>query len=158
MLVLPGFRGYKLKEQRREADRIVRTYIYDSMERSRDDLTTCLQALSDNKLTELIEPTNRLIAKVDRVAEKINHASYGYTGFFDSVRIEEPDLDRMLGYDTQLMDLVRKVSEMTTSIRSNLTQGKFDDARNAQLQLDGSIGSLELAFDQRKSIIDGVKV
>ncbi len=106
MLVLPGFRGYKLKEQRREADRIVRTYIYEVMERSRDDLTTCLQALTDNKLTELWEPTNRLIAKVDRVAEKINHASYGYTGFFDSVRIEEPDLDRMLGYDSQLMDLV----------------------------------------------------
>ena len=158
MLVLPGFRGYKLKEQRREADRIVRNYIYASMERSRDDLTTCLQALSDNKLIELLEPTNRLIAKVDRVAEKINHASYGYTGFFDSVRIEEPDLDRMLGYDSQLMDLARKASEMTTSLRNNLTQNKFDDAHNDQLQLDGSIGSLELAFDQRKSIIEGVKV
>jgi hypothetical protein len=101
---------------------------------------------------------NRLIAKLDRVAEKINHASYGYTGFFDSVRIEEPDLDRMLGYDTQLMDLAKKLSEMTTSFRSNLTQNKLEDARNAQLQLDGSLGSLELAFDQRKSIIEGVKV
>ena len=158
MLILPGFRGYKLKEQRREADRIVRTYIYDSMERSRDDLTTCLQTFSDSKLTELLEPTNRLIAKVDRVAEKINHASYGYTGFFDSVRIEEPDLDRMLSYDSQLMDSARKVSDLTTSLRSNLTQSKFDDARNAQLQIDDSIGSLELAFDQRKSVIEGVKV
>jgi hypothetical protein len=101
---------------------------------------------------------NRLIAKLDRVAEKINHASYGYTGFFDSVRIEEPDLDRMLGYDTQLMDLAKKLSDMTSSFRSNLTQNKLEDARNAQLQLDGSLGSLELAFDQRKSIIEGVKV
>jgi hypothetical protein len=158
MLVLPGFRGYKLKEQRREADRIVRSYIYDSLERSRDDLMTCLLTLTDNKLTESVEPMNRLIAKLDRVAEKINHASYGYTGFFDSVRIEEPDLDRMLGCDTQLMDLAKKLSEMTTSFRSNLTQNKLKDARNAQLQLDGSLGSLELAFDQRKSIIEGVKV
>jgi hypothetical protein len=101
---------------------------------------------------------NRLIAKLDRVAEKINHASYGYTGFFDSVRIEEPDLDRMLGYDTQLMDWARKLSDMTSSFRGNLTQNKLEDARNAQLQLDGSLGSLELAFDQRKSIIEGVKV
>lgn len=158
MLVLPGFRGYKLKEQRREADRIVRTYIYDSLEHSRDDLTSCLQALTDNKLTELVEPMNRLIAKLDRVAQKINHASYGYSGFFDSVKVQEPDLDRMLGYDTQLMDLVRKLSEMTASLRTNLTQNKMDDARNAQLQLDGAISSLELAFDQRKSIIEGVKV
>ena len=158
MLVLPGFRGYKLKEQRREADRIVRSYIYELMEHTRDDLTTCLQALIDNKLTELVEPMNRLIAKTDRVAEKINHASYGYTGFFDSVRIEEPDLDRMLGYDSQLMDLARKTSDMTTALRGDLTQNKLDGVRNAELQLDGSINSLELAFDQRKSIIEGVKV
>jgi len=158
MLILPGFRGYKLKEQRREADRIVRSYIYDSLEHSRDDLTTCFQTLTDNKLTELIEPMNRLIAKLDRVAEKVNHASYGYTGIFDSVRIEEPDLDRMLGFDTQLMDLARKFAEMTTSLRAELTQNKLENAQNMQLQLDGSISSLELTFDQRKSIIEGVKV
>ena len=158
MLVLPGFRGYKLREQRREAYRIVRSHVYELMEHTRDDLTTCLQALIDNKLTELVEPMNRLIAKTDRVAEKINHASYGYTGFFDSVRIEEPDLDRMLGYDSQLMDLARKTSDMTTALRGNLTQNRLDGVRNSELQLDGSINSLELAFDQRKSIIEGVKV
>jgi hypothetical protein len=158
MLVLPGFRGYKLKEQRREADRIVRSYIYDSLEHSRDDLMTSFQTLTDNKVTELVEPMNRLIAKLDRVAEKVNHASYGYTGFFDSIRIEEPDLDRILGFDTQLMDLAKKFSELTTSFRTDLTRNRLDDARNMQLQLDGSIGSLELTFDQRKSIIEGVKV
>jgi hypothetical protein len=158
MLDLPGFRGYKLREQRREADRIVRSYVYDSLEHSRDGLMSSLQTLTDNKLSELVEPMNRLVAKLDRVAEKINRASYGYAGFFDSVRIEEPDLDRMLAYDTQLVDSARKFSEMVTSFRSNLTQNKFDDARNSQLQLDGAIGSLELAFDQRKSVIEGVKV
>lgn len=158
MLDVPGFRGYKIREQRREADRIVRSYVYDSLEHSRDDLMSSFQTLTDNKLSELIEPMNRLVAKLDRVAEKINRASYGYAGFFDSVRIEEPDLDRMLAYDTQLVDLARKFSEMTTLFRSNLTQKKFDDARNSQLQLDDAIGGLELAFDRRKAIIEGVKV
>ena len=158
MLDLPGFRGYKLREERREADRIVRSYVYDSLEHSRDDLMSSFQTLVDNKLGELVEPMNRLVAKLDRVAEKINRASYGYAGFFDSVRVEEPDLDRMLAYDTQLVDLARKFSEMTTLFRSNLTQKKFDDARNSQLQLDDAIGGLELAFDRRKAIIEGVKV
>ena len=158
MLDLPGFRGYMLKEQRREADRIVRNYVYDSLERSRNDLMSSLQTLTDNKLSELVEPMNRLVAKLDRVAQKINHATYGYAGFFDSIKIEEPDLDRMLAYDTQLVDLARKFSEMATLFRSNLTQNKIEDIRNSQLQLDGSVDSLELAFDQRKSVIEGVKV
>jgi hypothetical protein len=158
MLVLPGFRGYKLREQRREADRIVRDYIYKALQRSRDDLMSCLKSLSDAKASELMEPTNRLIAMLDRVAEKINRASYGYSGFFDSIKVEGPELDNMLAYDTQLMDLVRKIGDATTSFKGDLSQGKLENARVAQQALDGSIGNLESAFDQRRAVIEGVKV
>lgn len=158
MLMLPGFRGYQAREQRREADKIVRNYIYDLLEHSRDDLMRCFQVLNDNKATELLEPMNRTVATLDRVAEKVNHASYGYSGFFDSIKIEQPELDNMLAHDTQLMDSARKFAEASTSLRIYLEQSKLEDARNMQQALDGSLGNLELAFDQRKAIIEGVKV
>ena len=156
--MLPGFRGYKMREQRREADRIVRNYIYDTLERSRDDLTKCLQMLSDNKATELLEPMNRIIAILDRIAEKVNRASYGYSGFFDSIKIEEQDLDRMLDYDSKLMDMARGLSGTTSGFKGDLTQGKFENARNSQQTLGDALDGLEKAFDQRKAIIEGVKV
>ena len=158
MRILPGFRGYKLREQRREADRIVRDYAYKALEHSRDDLMSCFQSLSDSKASELMEPVNRLIAKVDRVAEKINRASYGYSGFFDSIKIEENELDNMLAYDTQLMDSVRKIGELTANFKADLNQGKLENARNEQQQMDASVDNLESAFDQRKAAIEGVKV
>ena len=158
MLIIPGYRGYKLREQRREADRIVRDYIYRSLERSRDDLMGCFESLSDAKASELIEPMNRLIARVDTMAEKINRASYGYSGFFDSIKVEEPELDNMLAYDTQLMDLVRKINDSTTSFKNDLTQGKLETARTTQQALDATIDILESAFDGRKAVIEGVKV
>ena len=158
MLVLPGFSGYKLREQRREADRIVRDHVHAVLEHSRDDLSKALQMLSDSKVSELAEPMNRLIARLDRVAEKVNHASYGYSGFFDSIKIEEPDLDRMLAYDTQLMDVARKFSDSTTSFRNDLSQSRLENARNTQLQLDAALEDLELVFDQRKAVIERVKV
>jgi hypothetical protein len=158
MLIVPGFRGYQLREQRREADKIVRDYVYRSLELSRDDSTRCLQLLSDNKATELIEPMNRLTAKLDRIAERINHASYGYSGFFDSIKIEEPELDQMLTYDTQLMELARKVATVAASFKGELEQNKLDNARTMQQDMDGSLAALESAFEQRKSVIEGVKV
>ena len=158
MLILPGFRGYKLREQRREADRIVRDYAYKTLEHSRDDLMTCFQSLSDSKASELMEPVNRLVAKIDRVAEKINRASYGYSGFFDSIKIEESELENMLAYEAQLMDSVRKIGGLTANFKADLSQGKLENARIEQQQLDDSVSSLELAFDQRKAIIEGVKV
>jgi hypothetical protein len=158
MLIIPGFRGYKLREQRREADRIVRDYICSALEHSRDDLMACFQSLSDAKASELMEPMNRLIARLDTVAEKINRASYGYSGFFDSLKVEEPDLDDMLAYDSQLMDLVRKINDAITAFKTDLTQGKLENARTMQQALDASIDTLESAFEQRKAVIEGVKV
>ena len=158
MLILPGFRGYKQREQRREADKIVRDYIYNVLEHTKDDLAGCFQDLSDAKATELLEPMNRLTAQLDRVAEKINHGSYGYSGYFDAIKIEESELDNMLAYDTQLMDSARKFSEATASFKSDLDQNKVEDARNSQKTLEDSLHSLELAFDQRKAVIEGVKV
>jgi len=158
MLSIPGFRGYKLKEQRREADRIVRDYIYNLLAHARDDLSRCFQILNDAKVTEILEPTNQLIAKLDRVAEKINRATYGYSAFFDSVRVDTPQLDQMLQYDTQLTDTARKLADMISNFKTNLTENKLEDTRNMELQISNSITELENAFDKRKLVIEGVTV
>jgi hypothetical protein len=64
----------------------------------------------------------------------------------------------MLAYDSQLMDAVRKINEATASFKNELVQGKLENARVSQQNLDASIDALESAFDQRKAIIEGVKV
>jgi hypothetical protein len=158
MLEIPGFRGYKVREQRREADRIVRDYIYRVLERSRDDLMTCFEGLNESKVSELMEPMNKLIAKLDRVTEKINHASYGYSGFFDSIKINEPELNNMLAYDTQLMDLARQFAGSTASFRDSVSQGNLESARSTEKGLETSLQGLEEAFDHRRVVIEGVKV
>ena len=158
MLILPGFRGYKLREQRREADRLVRDYAYKDLHHSRDDLMACLQSLADAKAVELIDPMNRLVARLDTVAEKINRSTYGYSGYFDSIKIEELEVDNMLAYDSQLMDSVRKIGDATAGFKTNLTQGKLEDARTTQQSLSVVIDNLDSAFDQRKAVIEGVKV
>ena len=105
-----------------------------------------------------MEPTNQLIARMDRVAEKVNRASYGYNGFFDSVRIDAPQLDQMVAYDTQMMDMVRKLADSISTFKTQLGQSKFEDTRNVESELDNSIAQLEALFDKRKSVIEGVTV
>jgi len=158
MKAIPGFQGYKVREERREADRIVRDYIYRALKESRDNLMGCFQLLNNAGVPELMEPTNQLIAKLDRVLEKVNRASYGYAGFFDSVRIEAPALDQMLTYDTQMLNMARKVADSISSFNSQLSQGKLEGTRSMESDLESSILQLETTFDKRKSVIEGVAV
>jgi len=114
--------------------------------------------LSDFKATELMDPMSQLVAKVDLVAEKVNRAAYGYAGFFDSVRIDAPQLDQMLTYDSQIMELARKFADLASNFKANLSQSKVEDARTVEQSLEDSISQLETAFDKRKSIIESVEV
>ena len=158
MLQLPGFRGYKVREERREADRIVRDYIYRALKGARDDLMACSQLLSNAGTPELMEPTNQLIAKLDRIVEKVNRASYGYSGFFDSVRVEVPQLDQMLAYDTQMIEAARKLADSISNFKVQLSQGKFEGTRSVESGLETSISQLEITFDKRKQVIEGVAI
>jgi DNA repair ATPase RecN len=118
----------------------------------------CFQLLNDTKAQELMELTNQLIAKLDRVTEKVNRASYGYSGFFDSVRIDAPQLDQMLTYDTQMMDTARKLADLVSDLKTQLSQNKLENIMNMEHDLENSISQLETMFDRRKSIIEGVTI
>ena len=118
----------------------------------------CFQMLSDSKIVEAMDMMNHLIAKLDRVAEKVNRAAYGYAGFYDSVRIDAPQLDQMLTYDTQMMDTAKRLAESISTFETDLSQNKFENVRNVEQSLDDSISQLEVAFDNRKTIIEDVEV
>jgi len=157
-LAIPGFRGYKLKEMRREADRLIRDHIYRKLVETKSSMREIFQRLAINKATDVLADTDRLIAKFDRVAELINHAPYGYAGFFNAVKIEEDDLENMIDFDTKLVDSVKDIEAKVKQFRGEVMGGKFEKVRVYVNDIRESIEALESAFNERKEAIMGVEV
>ena len=101
---VPGFHGYKEKEIRRESDRLIRNHLYMKLEVERTYLKDLEQKLADRRYFDVLTDMDRLVAKMDRVVEKVNHAPYGYSGFFDAVKVKEENLDNMIAFDNKLLD------------------------------------------------------
>ncbi len=154
---IPGFRGYKEKEIRRESDRIIRNHLYRKLNQAKEDLRRVFQKLSDYRRYEFLTDMDRLMARIDRIAEKINHASYGYTGFFDAVKVEEPDLDRMIKFDAELLDDVEEIVKASSAFKADIEASKFDAAKKHIEKVGGLIETLEKTFDERREVILGVK-
>jgi hypothetical protein len=150
---IPGFRGYKEKELRRESDRLVRDNIYQRLSGARSDLKEVFQILSDQKVQEVLVMMDRLIMVFDRVVEKVNHASYGYAGFFNVVKIDEEKLDRMLAFDSGLLDNANTVTEEAKAFKKEVAEGKFEGVMEQIKKLNESLSSLEDTFDTRKETI-----
>ena len=155
LAAIPGFRGYKEKELRRESDRLIRNHLYQRLSKAKSDLKDVFQRLSDRRLFEVLTDVDRLVAKFDRVAEKVNHASYGYSGFFNIVKIEEENLDRMIDFDNQLVDKVDKIVTEANTFKSEIAKQEIKKAKDRVQHLTETLEAFEETFDKREEVILG---
>jgi hypothetical protein len=153
---IPGFRGYKEKELRRESDKLLRNHLYLKLSNAKSDLKTIFQKLSDRRYFDVLTDMDRLVAKMDRVVEKVNHASYGYSGFFDVVKVKEENLDRMIDFDNKLFDEVDGFIADVDAFKAEATSGEFKNAKDRIQNLVDKLEAFEEAFDKRQEVILGV--
>jgi hypothetical protein len=153
---IPGFRGYKEKEIRRESDRLIRNHLYLKLNADKNDLRTVQQKLVDRRYVDVVTDVDRLSAKMDRIVEKVNHASYGYTGFFDAVKVKEEALDRMIAFDTQLVESINALSVEIDAFKADLNSGVTANLKMRVQNVTDKLESLEDTFDKRNEVIMGV--
>ncbi|MCW3995609.1 MAG: hypothetical protein NWE98_05610 [Candidatus Bathyarchaeota archaeon] len=153
---LPGFRGYKEKELRRESDKLIRNHLYLKLSKDKDNVRTIAQKIADKRYLDILPDVDRLNAKMDRIAQKVNHASYGYSGFYDVVKIKEESLDRMIAYDNQLLDTVSALTSEIDALKAQLLGGDYSNLKSKIQGVADKIEMFEDAFDKRAEVIMGV--
>ncbi|HUK85857.1 MAG TPA: hypothetical protein VLU95_08335 [Candidatus Acidoferrum sp.] len=152
---IPGFRGYKEKELRRESDRLIRDHLYQKLSIEKTDLREISQKLADRRYFDVLTDMDRLLAKMDRVVEKVNHASYGYSGFFDAVKVKEDSLDRMIDFDNKLMDGVTALTTEIDAFKTDLSSGNTSNLKIRVQNVTDKLESFEATFDQRNLVMLG---
>ncbi len=153
---LPGFRGYKEKELRRESDKLLRTHLYIKLSKAKDNVRDIAQKISDKRYFDVMVEMDRLVAKTDTIAEKVNHATYGYSGFFDAVKINETNLDRMIAYDNGLIDEVNALTDAIDTLKAHLLSGDFSNLKDKIQGIVNKLTLLDETFDKRLEDIAGV--
>jgi hypothetical protein len=148
-LAIPGYRGYKEKELRREADRLIREHLLKMLEPAyRDFKSSMLNAAGD---TALMQTYNQVQALFDRVIAKLRTASYGYSGFFDAVKVREAELDKLLEYDWNLVSTVERLAKLAREAAAS-EPAKLGEALSS---LRGELLALEDLLRKREEILRG---
>jgi len=156
-LLVPGFHGYKEKEMRRESDKLIRNQIYQKLSDAEAQAKDIYRALVNQGANDTWDDTDHLLARLDRIMERINHSEYGYAGFFDSTKVREPDLDRMMGYDMQLIQMADNVTTSIQSLKDVLDNDRLQEAKGKVSEAMKVVDAIENAYNGRKQIIVGVQ-
>ncbi|MBI2923599.1 MAG: hypothetical protein HYY18_21295 [Planctomycetes bacterium] len=153
---IPGFRGYLAKENRRESDKLEREFIAKAFDAAREPLRRTVRAVADSgnfdalRAVAGIDPLEKL---VEKVANRVRFADYGYSGFFDAVKIGEPELERLYAFDLALYERAEQLEKRTRELPSLANDG---DALKAEVSLlEQLVREIDRDFDQRERIVTG---
>jgi hypothetical protein len=148
---VPGFRGYLEKEYRRESDELQRTWLADRLQRSKRVIDELARSLADTGQIDILPQIDRLRTKLDKLIWRIRSAMQGYSGFFDLVRIREPELDHVYEHDAALLEQVDGLGQAIEGL-----PGDPDRLSAALAQVHERIDTLERAWDVREDILKGL--
>jgi len=154
---IPGYRGYKQKEVRREADKLLRDFMVKKLEAARSSLKNVIREAADADAPELFKTLNRITAIMDRVINKVEHADYGYSGFFDLVKIREGELDRLMEYDYRLLGACDEISKLAGETRNTASAGSLNMLPDLLKKLESKLVEFESAFSSREEAIISLK-
>jgi hypothetical protein len=149
---IPGYGGYVDKERRRDTDKRQREILADRVRGLKGPINEGMRDLSTGGRLFEIGPVDHLTKKLDRVENRIRYASYGYSGFFDVVKIQQAQLDAIYQFDLSLVEQVDALEAKVNELKSNA--GTADGLKAAAAAAEGAIDQLEHTFDGRYNAVN----
>jgi hypothetical protein len=150
---IPGFSGYIERENRRSSDKILRESVSSRLEDVWKRISSLQRDLLNQGEIRVIDDLEAAAIKFRQVIDRIKKASYGYSGFFDAVKINEKELALIYQYDLSMMDQVDAANKAVDTVETSIgTDGLPAAIRNLVSVADQCV----IAFDKRAEVITGM--
>lgn len=147
---IPGYKGYKDKEVRREADKLVRLQVARGFEEQRRRLYRIEAQLANTGRFGVLMVLDRALMRLQFLIDRLKTASYGYAGLFAAVKVREAELDALYNYDAAMLDSVEKVGALIDAVAAADTDDGMMQAGNTLLE---ALEEVNDTFSKRQDII-----
>jgi hypothetical protein len=149
---IPGFKGYRERELRRDADRLQREHLAGRLDANKKALDELSDQVTRSGSLDAINDIETARKRLDRVAMRLRHAERGYSGFFDAVKVDEAALGRVYDLDLGLLEGVEAVRTAAEAARAGGSAGAGPAAR----AVTSAVDRIDERLTERESILRGV--
>ncbi len=151
LMLFPGYKGYKEKELIRETDRVVRDELYRRLKESVSGLREFYSLIVSSGSTPVSDRVEKLIYRLDSLAEKTRHAPYGYKPLFHVFKVDENVLDKMLENDLNMGETVEELGKTISNKPSSI-----HEAESFLTNVEKLIEKYESLLEERERILSGI--
>jgi hypothetical protein len=152
---IPGYRGYRSKEDRRDADRRVRVKVATALDELADRVETVAKSLADQRQITAVGPVDEFAKSLRHLINRISTATYGYGGLFSDRNVDEYALDQLRQFDESLF---KDADGITTAVGA-LEQAYSTGSGLAEATKAGTEAARQLnrRFETRGEVIETAK-
>jgi hypothetical protein len=156
-LAIPGFRGYRLREDIRDADTLLRSYLADQLDsgvqkkliRSREIFSKSLELEVLGDLGELINLNKGLVAK-------IRNAEQGYSGISPQYRVDESELNQMYDFDNNLIESITILQSESKILVDQAGKKEVAEIKTMFSNIRSEIEMVEELLNKRRFTLKGI--
>jgi hypothetical protein len=151
MAKVPGYRGYKEASDRRAADRLIREHVVRLLKEQMTRLNPIEKKILSGGGLSFASKTREAKTQFQIFIDRVNTATPGYSGFYDSKKVGPDELDKIYSFDAALISYVDRFREAIDAL---------DAAAGAKDTIDQAVTALEVlareandAFKLRESTL-----
>ncbi len=150
---IPGFGGYIERSNRRAADKLVRDSVAQRFEELYKRISRIQNDIIGQGGLEFIDELEKAALQLRTFADKIRTATYGYSGFFDAVKINEEELAKLYAFDAAFFQIADQISAGLDNLEA--TMGQTEGLPAAIRNVVSLAREATSTFDRRYETING---
>ena len=149
---IPGFTGYIERTHRRAADKLLRDQVALRYSELAARTSRMQKDIADAGQIDFLDEIDSVGLKMRTFADRIKNASYGYSGFFDAVKINENELEKIYTFDSAFFMLADQISSGLDNVEAAVAGDGLKAAIRAINDLARQAGE---TYDRRYETITG---
>jgi len=117
---IPGFSGYIERQNRRAADKLMRETIADRFQEQWARTSQFQTDMISEGMLSYVDDMERAAIQMRTFIDKIRTASYGYSGLFDAVKINEEELAKLYSFDQGFFLAAEEIGRALDNVEASL--------------------------------------
>ena len=150
---IPGFSGYIERQNRRDADKLLRETVARRFEEQWSRASNLQEEMVSNGLFTSVDDMEKAALALRTFIDKISTAARGYSGLFDAVKINEKELEAIYQFDAAFFDLGDQVKSALDNVEASLGD---EAALPAAIRNITTLARLAVeTFERRTEVVTG---
>ena len=151
--IIPGWGGYQKRQTRRKADQVMRQALAERLANQRKRLDVAQKDLISHGRLDLLDDVGSAVTQLQTFIDRVRLASYGYSGLFDAVKVNEAELEQIYNFDAEMFQYVGRLDAANDRLREVIPTGE-GLAETVRIVQD-ICREANSTFDQREHLILG---